>query len=441
MTPRNDLVVSTQTIRRTCGDLSFPPLGRITQEWDTHPIPPADIPDDIATTLDALDFGSIPAGGDIALGVGSRGITNLPRLVESTVTSLKNRGYSPFVFPAMGSHGGATAEGQKAMLAELGVTPDRIGCEIKATMQTTEIGRTTDRDIPVVSDGIAVDADGILLLNRIKPHTDYDGEIESGIAKMLVVGMGNQRGAQTAHTWAIDWSLSKMIPELATHLLDSLPILGGIAIIEDQRDETAIIEGIGPGNLLERERTLQKRAAEMMPRLPFESIDILILDQQGKNISGQGIDPNVTGRRPFAINEPEPATPEIKRIYVRSLTEETHGNAMGVGSADFIHQDLLAELESTDTVVNAITAGTVRGVRLPIVLESDEAALIAATSTVGITPTDELRIVRARDTAHLETLAVSPVLLEEARTRDDCMVQSEPESVTFDDDGNFRELL
>ena len=436
-----DLIISTDTIRQTCGSLSPPSLGVIEQRWETDPLPAEVIPAHVENAVQDLAFAEIPAGGEIAIGVGSRGIANLSLIVNSTVSTVRERGYEPFVFPAMGSHGGATVEGQKAMLAELGVTPERIGCEIRATMDTVEIGRTPERDVPVVTDAIAAEADGILPINRIKPHTDYEGAIESGLAKMIVIGMGNQRGAKTAHTWAIDWSLSKMIPELASHLLESLPIVGGVAIIEDQRDDTAIIAGIRPDNLLERERELQQRSAAMMPRLPFPSLDILVLDQQGKNISGQGIDPNVTGRRPFAINEPEPPKPDIKRIYVRSLTPETHGNAMGVGSADMIHHDIIREMNSTDTVVNAITAGTVRGVRIPIVLESDEAALTAATATIGVTPAEDWRIVRARDTAHLERLLVSPVLIEEARSRNDLRVVAEPTPISFDDSGNFTDTI
>lgn len=441
MNTREDLVISTDVIRRTCDEVSMPPLGVIEQVWETEPISGRALETHVEAAVDGLAFADVPAGGEIAIGVGSRGIANLPALVEHTVAAVRTRGYEPFVFPAMGSHGGATADGQTAMLAELGVTTESVGCEIRATMETVEIGRTAERDVPVVTDAYAADADGILPLNRIKPHTDYEGPIESGLAKMLVIGMGNQRGAKLAHSWAIDWSLSRMIPELTAHLLEALPIVGGVAIIEDQHDDTGIIEGIRPETLLDRERTLQRRAADMMPRLPFDEIDLLVLDRQGKNISGQGLDPNVTGQRPYAINEPDPPAPDIKRIYVRSLTPATHGNAMGVGSADFIHQDLLAALSSTDTVVNAITAGTVRGVRLPIIIESDEAALIAALSSVGVAPVEELRIVRARDTAHLDRLAVSPVLVEEARSRDDLVVHREPEAISFDSDGNFAESI
>jgi len=206
----------------------------------------------------------------------------------------------------MGSHGGATAEGQRAMIESLGVTEERIGCEIRSSMAVEQVGETPDRGVPVVADANAVGSDGILLINRIKPHTDFDGTIESGLSKMLVIGMGNQRGAKIAHEWAVDWSFRNMIPESTDQLLEALPVVGGVALVEDQHDETALIEGIRPDGFLEREAALLETAYDIMPTIPFDDVDVLVLDRQGKDISGQGLDTNVIGRRPFALNEPEP---------------------------------------------------------------------------------------------------------------------------------------
>lgn len=215
-----------------------------------------------------------------------------------------------------------------------------------------------------------------------------------------------------------------------------LSVVGGVAVLEDQRDDTAVIEGIPPEGFLNREAELLETAYELMPTLPFDNLDILILDRQGKDISGQGMDTNVIGRRPFAIQEPEPDRPDIKRIYTRSLTETTHGNAMGVGSADFIHGNLLADVDMSTSLINAVTAVTTRGVRLPPAVETDRAGLVASLSTIGIVDPGSVRLLRATDTMHLQRLYASPALVEEARTRDDLRVLQKPSPISFDD-GDF----
>jgi hypothetical protein len=407
-------------------------MGVIEQVWDTDPIPKDALADRAGEAFRSLPLDDVPEGGEIALGVGSRGIENLATIVAGVVDASWALGYDPFVFPAMGSHGGATAAGQVEMLAELGVTADSIGCEIRSSMEVTEVGWTPDRGVPVVADENAAAADAIVLINRIKPHTDFDGTVESGLSKMLVIGMGKQRGAKIAHDWAVDWSLRDMIPEITGQLLAALPIVGGVAILEDQRDETTLLEGVPPAGFLDREAELLERAYDVMPKLPFEDVDVLILDKQGKDISGQGMDTNVIGRRPFAIQEPEPESPYVKRIYTRGLTETTHGNAMGMGSADFVHSDLLAAIDMPTTLINALTASTTRGVRLPPAVETDRAGLVAALSTIGVPDTSSVRVLRATDTMHLQRLYASTALIEEARERDDLRVVAEPAPIEFE---------
>jgi hypothetical protein len=429
---RSSLAVPEAAILDACGETPLPEMGLIEQVWETSPIPETKIADRAAEALKSLPFEDVPSGGDVALGVGSRGIANLSNIVAGVVDGVVELGYEPFVFPAMGSHGGATAEGQREMLAELGVTESAIGCEIRSSMDVTEVGRTAERNVPVVADAHAADADAIVPINRIKPHTDFDGAVESGLSKMLVIGMGKQRGAKIAHDWAVDWSLRDMVPEITGQLLSELPIVGGVAIVEDQRDETTHIEGIPPEGFLDREKELLEIAYKIMPKLPFQNLDMLILDAQGKDISGQGMDTNVIGRRPFAIQEPEPDSPDIKRVYTRSLTESTHGNAMGMGSADFVHEELLAEIDMPTTLINALTASTPRGVRLPPVVETDRAGIVAALSTIGTVNPEMVRVVRAADTMHLQRLYASSALIEEARDRDDLRVIEEPEPIRFD---------
>ena len=434
-----ELVVDEETVLEACGTVDVPAMGLIEQVWDTDPIPADVISKRTRDAVQRLSFDEVPDGGEVAVGVGSRGIANLQAIVSSVVEQLRHLGYEPFVFPAMGSHGGATGEGQREMLAELGVDEESIGCEIRSSMEVVEVGTTAEQNVPVVADANAVAADGIVVVNRIKPHTDFDGTVESGLSKMLVIGMGKQRGAKVAHEWAVDWSFRNMIPEITEQLLVELPIVGGVAIVEDQYDDTHHIEGISPEGLLSREAELLDLAYDIMPTLPYEELDVLVVDRQGKDISGQGLDTNVIGRRPFAINEPEPESPRIKRIFTRSLTATTHGNAMGMGSADFVHRDVAAALDSSTTVINAITASTVRGVRLPPVVESDRAGLVAALSTLGVVEAAAARVLRVTDTMRLDRLYASEALVDEARTRDDLRVLSDPKPITFED-GDFTAL-
>ena len=424
--------VDEETVLAACRSTSVPSLGTIRQLWETDSIPSEEIEDAAAASVEDLALDGVPAGGSVALGVGSRGIANLPEIVAGVVGKLRDHGYEPFVFPAMGSHGGATADGQRAKLEALGVTEDAIGCEIQATMDVVKVGRTPARDIPVVADAYAAEADAIVPINRVKAHTDFDGDVESGLSKMLVIGMGKQRGAKIAHEWSVDWSLGEMIPEISTQLRAELPVAGGVAIVEDQRDDTTVVEGVPPSGFLDREAELLERSYELMPTLPFEEIDVLIVDQIGKDVSGCGMDTNVIGRLVFGFGEPEPEQPEVKRIYARSLTDASHGNATGVGSADLIHADLLADMDVSKALINSLTASTIQSSRIPVPVETDRAGLAATLSTIGVVDPETVRVLRAADTMHLHRLYASPALIAEARERDDLRVLEDPASIEFE---------
>ena len=428
---RAPTAVTESDIIEACGERSLPEMGVIEQRWETDPIPEGELADRAAAAVDAFDLSEVPDGGEVAVGAGSRGIQNLSTIVGGVVTDLGERGYDPFVFPAMGSHGGATAEGQREMLDSLGVNEETIGCEIRATMDVETVGETSDRGIEVVTDANAAAADAIVPINRVKPHTDFRGDVESGLSKMLVIGMGKQRGAKTAHKWAYDWSFRQMIPEIAGLLADELPIVGGVAVVEDQRDDTAVVEGVPPENFLDREAELLERAYDLLPTIPFDEVDVLVVDRMGKDISGPGMDTNVIGRLVYG-NEPEPERPDVRRIYVRRLTEASHGNATGVGSADFMHADLLADVDLSDTLVNTLTASTPRSARLPPAVETDYAGLLACLSTIGVVPPREARVVRIEDTMRLKRVRVSAPLLEEARERDDLSVIEEAAPLAFE---------
>lgn len=433
----NDLVVPEETVQEACGEIEFPRMGVVEQIWETDPIPIEEIEDRAADAVQDLPFDEIPESGEVAIGAGSRGIANLPEIVAGVVRGVEELGYEPFVFPAMGSHGGATAEGQVDKLSTLGVTEESIGCPIRATMEVVEVGRTPERGVPVYADAHAVEAEAIIPVNRIKPHTDFQGPVESGLSKMLVIGMGKQRGAKIAHDWAVDWSLRNMLPEITEILLEKLPVAGGVAVVEDEHDDTDRIEAIPPSGFLKREKELLETAWERMPKFPFDELDVLVVDQLGKDISGQGMDTNVTGRRHFTINEPEPESPEIKRIYVRGFTGRTKGNAMGMGAADFVHKDIFEGLDPSKTLINAITASTVRGVRLPPVVETDRAGLTAALGTIGPVAGPEARVLRVTDTMRLKRCCASEPLIDAAREREDLRVVGESESLEFDGDGRF----
>jgi hypothetical protein len=427
----DSLVVPEATVRRAVGDVTLPRMGVVEQRFRTDPIPPAAVESRATATVDDLDFAAVPGGGSVAVGVGSRGIANLPSIVRGVIAGIESRGYEPFVFPAMGSHGGATAEGQREKLASLGVTEAVVGCPIRATMDVSRVGETAERGVPVYADDHAAAADAVVVVNRIKPHTDFTGDVESGLSKMLVVGMGKQRGAKLAHDWAVDWSLREMLPEITGVLLDSLPVAGGVAVVEDEHDETTLLEGVPADGFLTRERELLDVARDRMPTLPFDELDVLIVDRLGKEVSGQGMDTNVTGRRHFTIAEPEPASPTVRRLFVRGLTDATAGNAMGMGQADFVHRSVLDRLDAEKTLINAITASTVRGVRLPPVVETDRSGLLGALGTAGPVAGEEARVLRVTDTMRLERCYASEPLLAVARDRDDLRVVAEATAIDF----------
>jgi hypothetical protein len=419
--------VPEQTVLEACGGTEVPPLGVVEQRWETDPV--EDVRGRARDAVAGLDLSSVPAGGEIAVGAGSRGVANLPALVGGVVAELDRRGYEPFVVPAMGSHGGATPEGQRETLESLGVTPETVGCEVRATMDTVEVGETPERGVPVRFDAYAAAADGVLPINRVKPHTDFSGDVESGLSKMLVIGFGKQTGAKTAHEHAVDWSFRRMIPEIAGLIVDRLPVVGGVAVVEDQHDDTALVEGVPPADFLDREVELLETAYDLLPTLPFEELHVLVLDQIGKDVSGSGMDTNVVGRLNFGP-EPAPEEPAIDRIYVRSLTDASHGNASGVGMADLVHEDAAAAWDPEPTLINTLTSSAIRGARLPPVVETDRAGLAAALSTVG--QVEDPRLLRATDTMRLERLYASPPLVAAARERADLRVVREPEPVVFE---------
>lgn len=379
----------------------------------------------------------IRPGMKIAVTAGSRGITNIALIIKTVVEELKALGAEPFIVPAMGSHGGATAEGQKKILANYGITSESMGVPIKATMEVVEIG-TTKSGLPVYCDSYAAAADGIVLINRIKPHTAYKGEIESGLCKIMTIGLGKHVGASNAHRYAYVYGLQKIVPEMAEVFLVNLPVLFGVGLVENAYGEIAEVAAIRAENIVAEEKRLLQKAEQLIARIPFPKIDILIVDEIGKEISGTGMDTNVVGRiqTKFFRNE-LPSAPDITRIYLRDITPGSGGNANGVGLADFISERLFNKIDLRTTYINAITAQVPERARIPIVCKNDEEALQFASQTAGPIELKELKIVHIKNTLHLKEMLVSEALLESCREVENLVVSPKPYALTFDTEGNL----
>jgi len=377
----------------------------------------------------------VKPGQRVAVPAGSRGISNIVTILETVIQELKALGLVPFIFPAMGSHGGATAEGQREVLATYGITEQRLGVPIQATMDVIEVGRTP-RGIPVYVDAIAAQADWVAVINRVKPHTEFSGEIESGLMKMMAIGFGNHRGALNTHQYAVKYSYREAIPEIGQALLHHLPILFGLAVIENAYDQTARVAAVPPESFLGEEQRLLQEARLLMARLPVDSLHLLIVDEMGKDISGSGMDTNVIGRV-MVIGEPEPTTPRISRIYVRDLSHNTYGNAIGIGLADFCSRRLAAKIDPVPTQINCITAMTPEKARIPIALETDREAIATALTTVGPIEAWEARVIRIKNTLEMEELQVSEALMDEIKGRQDVTVMGGLEEMAFDGSGNL----
>ncbi len=349
-------------------------------------------------------------GQHVALLVGSRGIHRLPELVAAMVRCCTDAGALPFLVPAMGSHGGATGPGQAAMLASLGVTEATAGCPIVASMETRLLGASS-LGIPVHVDAAAWEADWILPINRIKPHTKFNGPLESGLCKMLAVGLGKEAGATVFHQHTYQHGMYACIQDMARHLLASGTILGGLGVVENGAGELGELALLPPGTLEADEARLLTQAKDWMPRIPFEAIDLLIVEAIGKDISGTGMDTNVIGRNRDLLGSWD-LPPHPKRIVVLSLTPATRGNAVGLGYADFTTQAVLDALDRTATYTNAMAGISPEKAALPMALPTDREAIAAALASLGHWHPETVRVVRITDTKHLETMWVSKALYE-----------------------------
>jgi len=383
----------------------------------------------VSRNLQDLLGGKLAPGSRVAITAGSRGINNLAGMTRAAADAVKSKGGRPFIIPSMGSHGGATGEGQQSLLADLGISERTMGCPVVSSMEVEQIGRTPI-GTPVYLDRNALRADGIVVINRIKPHTAFHGEIESGLCKMLAVGLGKHRGAQQMHAAG----LGAAIVETARVILAKAPVLAGVAVLENALDETAEIHVVPPGQFEETDRALLTRAWKVLPRVPLDPLDVLVVDEMGKNISGTGMDVNVIGIGPRVGGKMEMGHPVVSTLVVLGLTPETHGNANGVGLADITTRRLVGSIDYTSTYTNVLTTRLWSAGRLPVIMETDREAIETA---VGEVPPDQVRLVRIKNTLHLEELEISEVLLPRAKEVGLTVVAG-PRSLEFDGTGRIR---
>jgi hypothetical protein len=392
-----------------------------------------DIPAGVRSTLGSARL-PIKRGDTVAVGAGSRGIANIDVIIKAAVDWLKDLGARPFVFPAMGSHGGATPEGQRGVLAHYGITEAAMGCEIRASMDVVQVGEALG--MPVWLDRTASEADWIGLVNRVKPHTDFKGSLESGLFKMMTIGLGKYTGATQYHRANVSRGYETVITAVGREMLAKARIGFGLGIVENGYDETARVEAFNAADLEAGERRLLKDAREWMARLPFSPVDVLVVEEIGKNVSGAGMDTNVIGR-PSNPHEPFPADPKILWIVALDLTEESGGNATGIGNADFTTRRLADKVDWKVTAINCLTACAPNGAKLPLVFDSDREAVESALGCIGLTPPAEARVIRITNTLTLGEIECSEAFLPEIATRSDLAVVGEARPLGFDAAGRI----
>lgn len=418
---------------------NFPRFYRLRQTFESPQL--ADRVGEVRKQLVKLHLeDKIGQGETVAITAGSRGIAHIAEIIKAVVDHLQGLGAVPFIVPAMGSHGGGTAEGQTKILADYGITPETMGCELRASMETIIVDRTP-QGIPVHFDKHASQADHVIVVGRVKPHTGFVGDVESGLHKMMLIGLGKHEGAKIYHRAIANYSFMEIITAVAASVIKKCKVVAGLAIVENAYDETALIEAVPPELFLERESALLKLAIQWLPRLPFPECDLLIVDQIGKNISGTGMDTNVVGRKYNDHAATEKDTARCKRIFIRGLTKETHGNGTGIGLSEFTNQRTIDGIDRNMTAINCITGNHPTGAMLPIAYPTDREVVAAALQTIGLTEPPDARIIQIADTLRLAECLVSETYAKQWAGRKDLEIVSGPAPMAFDENGNLRPVL
>jgi hypothetical protein len=418
----------------------YPQMVRVRQEFERPRV--GDVAVAVRDALAGLDLGkTIRPGQTVALTAGSRGIANIPLVLRATVRFLKDLGARPYLVPAMGSHGGGVAEGQRMVLESYGITEAFVGAPIRASMEVMSLG-TTPEGFPVVLDKMSSEADHIGVVARVKPHTGYHGPIESGLLKMMMIGLGKHAGALEYHRILLEKPYDQVVRSVGRAVRARAPIAFGLGLVENAYDETALVEGVQPADFEPREEEMLVLAKRWLARLPLARADVLIVDEIGKNISGSGMDTNVVGRKRAFRQQPPPENqPEMRLIFVRGLSEKTHGNAAGIGLADFTTTRLIQSMNYRATVINCLTAGYPEGATLPVHFDTDREVLDAALKIIGTRTPEEARVIRIRNTMELEEVDVSEPCLGEPERATQFQPVATARGVTFDGEGNLAEAL
>lgn len=414
---------------------SYPRIFRVRQRFEAPRV--TDIEAEVEAQLAGLQLSNrVKPGQTVAITAGSRGIAQIHRILRAAVRHFQRLGAHPFIVPAMGSHGGGTAEGQRQVIESYGITEAFCGCPIRASMETVIVCQAAE-GFPVHFDKHAFGADHVLVCGRVKPHTGFVGDIESGLMKMMLIGLGKHEGAKIYHRAIIDYNFGQILRSVAREVLTRCRIVAGLAIVENAYDETALIEAVAPEVFEERERQLLLQARAWLPKLPFRVVDVLFIDEIGKNISGTGMDTNVIGRKYNDHAAREDEFPKVRRIAVRSLTPETHGNATGLGIAEFCRTQVLRQMNVTATRINCLTGGHPTAAMLPLDYASDREILDAALPTIGLTDPPHARLLWIHNTLDVREVECSEAYLAEARERNDLEIIAEPRPLPWDDQGNL----
>jgi len=412
-------------------DIPIPRVAKIRQVFENPYI--KDVEEELVKKLTEKEvLNQIKVGARIAITVGSRGITDMLPMVKTLVSTLKSAGAEPFIIPAMGSHGGATAEGQKAILKKLGITEEALGVPIRATMDTVQVG-TSANGLPVYIDRFASEADGIVIINRIKPHVAFRGDYESGLCKMIAIGLGKQKGADICHDLGFG-KMAENIPAIAREALAKSKILFGVGILENAYHRVSKLVVLRNEEILDAEPALQAEAKRLAPRFFFDTLDVLIIDEIGKDISGTGFDNNAVGRyhTPFAYGGPT-----ISKVCALDITDKSNGNGNGLGILDFTTRRAFEKFSFENTYPNALTTTVTMSVKIPMVLKNDRQAIQAAIKTSNILDKTKVRLARVKNTLMMGEFEVSESMFEEVRNHPRAEIISEPYDLRFSPEGNL----
>ncbi len=425
-----------ETITDLIKNQPIPKMVRIRQNFDRTHIPVEDIPETVRKELDREDLGGkIQPGMKIAITCGSRGMTNNAVMARAMVDFVKSRGAEPYIVAAMGSHGGATAEGQTQILKDYGITEEAMGCPVKSSMETVQVGLSGIRKQPVFVDKNASEADGILLFNRIKPHTSFRGPYESGLMKMMAIGLGKQKGAESIHHQS-PAIMHELVEEYGRTILENCPVLGGIAVIENAYDDTYMIKGLTPQEIIDKEPGLKEISYKTIARLLFEKCDVLVVDKIGKNISGDGMDPNISGR--FVLPQYCSGGIQAEKVVILDITDETHGNAQGIGLAEVTTRRLVNRMKLEMTYPTGVTNTFLHLMKIPMIMDNDREALqLALMCCPDAEDHDNMKLIRIPNTAHIGEIEISEGLLPLAEANPDIEILTEPYDLPFDGQGNL----